>query len=325
MSAASKINFYAPEYQEIPYPEELYAACSLCPRRCGCNRLEGAAGFCGQTARLLLSRAALHFWEEPCISGTGGSGTVFFCGCSLGCIYCQNYEISGRESALEEAGHGKVVTKERLAEIFLELQEQGAHNINLVTGAQFLPHILWAIPAARKAGLTIPIVYNTSGYELVSSLKLLEGLVDIYLPDLKYLDAELAAEYSRAADYPQTAQAAIAEMVRQIGAPMTGADGMMQKGVIVRHLLLPGRKEAAKEIIKYLWEQFGERLWMSILRQYTPTPQVAGIRGLNRKVTTYEYEKTIDYALQLGITSGFRQEGEAAAESFIPSFRGEGV
>lgn len=302
-----------------------YENCKLCPRACQVNRLAGQVGACGQTADLLVARAALHMWEEPCISGKAGSGAVFFNGCSLGCVYCQNYEISGTSmQALREA-HGCRITKEQLAALFLRLQEQGAANINLVTGAQFLPHIVWAIPKARTAGLSIPIVYNTSGYETIEQLKRLEGLVDCYLPDFKYMDAGLAGRYSRAAEYPEVAKAALAEMVRQTGPAVFGADGMLQKGVIVRHLVLPGQKEQAKRIIRYLHETYGHQIWLSILNQYTPTAAVQGDPLLKRKVTTYEYEQVIAYALALGIEQAYRQEGSAAKESFIPSFCGEGV
>lgn len=302
----------------------LYEHCTLCPRQCYVNRLAGKTGFCGQSGELTVSRAALHLWEEPCITGKGGSGTVFFNGCSLGCIFCQNYEISHSDTE-KKIIHGKKITKERLAEIFLELQEKGAANINLVTPAQFLPHILWAIPAAKSAGLSIPVVYNTSGYENVSTLQRLEGLVDIYLPDFKYISSELAGRYSVAADYPEKAMKALAEMVRQTGPAVFDGDKTMKKGVIVRHLVLPGQKEEAKRIIGYLYETYGERIWISILNQYTPMPQTAEIRELKRRLTTYEYRQVIEYALSIGVTQGFQQEGSAAAESFIPSFHGEGV
>ncbi len=326
----------------------LYECCTLCPRQCRVNRLAGERGCCGQNARLVVSRAALHLWEEPCITGEKGSGTVFFNGCSLGCVFCQNFEISGkhrerirqrteetaagesevqkREQSLPaETLHGKVIAKEQLAEIFLNLQAQGAANINLVTAAQFLPHILWAVPAARKKGLTVPIVYNTSGYEDAAMLRQLDGLIDIYLPDLKYLSPEIACKYSFAADYPEKATAALAEMVRQTGSAVFDAEGVMKKGTIVRHLVLPGQKEEAKKVVQYLHENYGDDIWLSILNQYTPMPQVQAYPELNRKLTTYEYEQVIKYALSIGVAQGFRQEGSAAAESFIPSFCGEGV
>ncbi len=301
----------------------LYQCCTLCPRQCRADRLAGQCGYCGQSAQLIVSRAALHLWEEPCITGVKGSGTVFFNGCALGCVFCQNFEISGKQEA--ETMHGKCISKERLAEIFLELQAQGAANINLVTAAQFLPHLLWAIPAARQMGLSIPIVYNTSGYEDASVLCRLDGLVDIYLPDLKYLSAETARKYSFAPDYPGKAKEALAEMVRQTGRAVFDAEGVMQKGVIVRHLVLPGQKEEAKAVVQYLYETYGEDIWMSILNQYTPMPRIQAYPELNRKLTTYEYEHVINYALSIGVTQGFRQEGSAAAESFIPAFGGEGV
>ncbi len=321
--------------------DALYECCTLCPRKCRVNRLTGERGYCGQNAQLVVSRAALHLWEEPCITGAAGSGTVFFNGCSLGCVFCQNYEISGKKNTYRQTSaekdtdkklnqqaenlHGKIVTKEHLADIFLNLQKQGAANINLVTSAQFLPHILWAIPAARGKGLSVPVVYNTSGYEEVSVLKQLDGLVDIYLPDMKYLTSQTARRYSGAADYPEKAKEALAEMVRQTGAAVFDADGVIKKGVIVRHLVLPGQKEEAKAVVRYLYETYGDTVWLSILSQYTPTPRVQEYPEINRKLTTYEYEHVINDALSIGVTQGFRQEGSAAAESFIPSFCGEGV
>ena len=305
--------------------DKLYENCKLCPRACGVNRLAGQVGFCGQTAELLIARAALHMWEEPCISGSAGSGAVFFNGCSLGCIYCQNYEISGTGMQALREDHGRNVTREHLVTLFLGLQEQGAANINLVTATQFLPHIVWAIPKAREAGLTIPIVYNTSGYETAAQLRQLTGLVDCYLPDFKYMNGDIARQYSKAADYPQQVKEALAEMVGQTGPAVFDEKGMLQKGVIVRHLVLPGQKEQAKDIIRYLHETYGDQIWLSILNQYTPMPAVQGDPVLKRKLTTYEYEQVIAYALELGVEQAYRQEGNAAAESFIPSFHGEGV
>ena len=293
--------------------------CGLCPRECKVDRTQGERGYCGQTAELYVARAALHQWEEPCLSGTIGSGTIFFTGCPLGCVFCQNLEIA--------AGNvGKKISVKRLAEIFLELQEQGAHNINLVTATHFVPQIAEALSLAKQNGLQIPIVYNTSSYEHVSTLRLLEGLVDIYLPDLKYRNEEWSLRYSHAADYFFYASKAIAEMVRQVGKPVfSEEDGLMKRGVIVRHLALPGKEEDSKEVILYLYETYGEQIYISIMNQFTPMPGLREYPELNRVLTEQEYSRIVDYAIRLGVEQGYIQEGETAKESFIPSFDCEGV
>ncbi|HPP36691.1 MAG TPA: radical SAM protein [Clostridiales bacterium] len=292
--------------------------CTLCPRECHVDRTAGKKGFCGATDGLIVARAALHMWEEPCISGEEGSGTVFFSGCPLGCIYCQNHNIS-RGLA------GKTITTERLAEIFLELQGKGANNINLVTPSHYVPQITEALDISRRKGLTIPIVYNCSGYEKVETLKLLEGYVDIYLPDLKYISYEPAAKYSNCRDYFPVAAKAIEEMVRQAEEAKFDERGIMQKGVIVRHLALPGYLEDSKRIIKYLYETYGNRIYISIMNQYTPIIMSDVYPELNRRITEEEYKELVDYAVELGVENGFIQEGETALESFIPEFNGEGV
>ena len=295
--------------------------CTLCPRNCKVNRENGEKGICGQTKDVRVARAALHFWEEPCISGKEGSGTVFFSGCSLHCVFCQNETIANGTV-------GKVITIERLAEIFLELQEQGANNINLVTPGHFIPQIKEALLLAKKRGLTLPVVYNTSSYESVEALKSLDGLIDIYLPDFKYMSSELSGKYSHAADYAKVAKAAIAEMVRQTGEPVfdeNGEDGLLKKGTIVRHLTLPGCMEDSKEILKYLHDTYKEQIYISIMNQFTPLENVAKFTELNRKITDEEYEELIDYAIEIGIEQGFIQEGETAEESFIPDFNCFGV
>ncbi len=292
--------------------------CMLCPRVCNVNRKIGQKGYCRESEKLMIGRAALHHWEEPCISGTKGSGTVFFSGCNMGCVFCQNYSLSrGKE--------GKVVSVKRLSEIFLELQEQGAHNINLVTPTHYVVPIIEAIEIAKLKGLIIPIVYNCSGYERVETLKMLEGLVDIYLPDCKYYSEELAKKYSHAPLYFEVASKAIEEMARQVGTPIFDKEGMMQKGVIVRHMMLPGRLMDSKAIVKYLYTKFKDGIYISLMNQYTPLPQVTNIPELNRKVSRKSYERLIQYALDLGIENAFIQEGETATESFIPIFNGEGV
>ena len=293
--------------------------CTLCPRKCGVNRLIGEVGFCRQTAEIAAARAALHFWEEPCISGDCGSGTVFFSGCNLQCVFCQNHNIANGSA-------GQIISPERLSEIFLELQAKGAANINLVTGTHFIPQIVHALISAKEKGLTIPIVYNSSGYEEISSLALLEGFVDIYLPDLKYFSPELSLQYSHARDYFEKATAAIKEMFRQVGPPVFDtATGLMQKGVIVRHLLLPGQSRDSKKILRYLRNTYKNDIYVSIMNQYTPLPHVADYPELNRRITDEEYRKIISFAEQIGIENGFIQEGETASTSFIPEFNGEGL
>ena len=294
--------------------------CKLCPRNCGVDRKNGKRGICGQTTEIKIARAALHFWEEPCISGTAGSGTVFFSGCSLHCVFCQNEPIANGTA-------GKIITVERLAEIFLELQQQGAHNINLVTPGHFIPQIKEALLLAKENGLHLPIVYNTGSYETVEALKSMEGLVDIYLPDFKYMSSELSAKYSHARDYSETAKAAIAEMVRQTGMPVfdeQGEEGLLKRGTIVRHLTLPGCMEDSKEILDYLYTTYGEQIYISIMNQFTPLENVTAFPELNRKITAEEYDELVDYAINLGIEQGFIQEGETAEESFIPAFDGKG-
>ena len=293
--------------------------CTLCPRRCHANRAAGQTGFCRQSAQLRAARAALHFWEEPCISGDCGSGTVFFSGCSLQCIFCQNHEIALGES-------GKVISVERLARIFLELQEKGAANINLVTAGHFIPQVCRALELSKADGLSIPIVYNTGSYEEVPSLRLLEGLVDIWLPDLKYFSGDLSARYSSAPDYFQVATAAIAEMFRQTPtAVFDSKTGLMQRGIIVRHLMLPGQAADSKRILRYLHTTYGDAIYISIMNQYTPLADVSGLPELNRRVTPEEYRRVLDFADRIGIENGFMQEDGTAAESFIPPFDYEGI
>jgi len=376
---------------------QTYDTCMLCPRACGVNRTAGERGVCGQSANVKLARAALHFWEEPCISGTNGSGAVFFCGCSLQCVFCQNREIATGQAGIE-------IPKERLAEIFLELQEQHANNINLVTPGHYAPHIIAAVESARRQGLRIPIVYNTGSYETVDTIRSLEGIVDVYLPDFKYMDAALAEKYSHAKDYPSAAKAAIAEMVRQqpqarfVPEVQAGAEKaagskvdelrqsaaelnldelrqsaadlkvdevrqtatdleidawkkreyglsveiqggtdrdaepkaqtqiqVMTAGVIVRHLLLPGMLYDSKHILKYLYEQYGNQIYYSLMSQYTPLAHVKDYPELAKRVSEEAYAHLVHYAEQLGITNGFTQEREVAEESFIPHFDCEGV
>ncbi len=298
---------------------EYMSDCTLCPRNCHADRLLGRTGFCGQTAELTAARAALHFWEEPCISGSAGSGAVFFSGCSLQCVYCQNHTIAAGRN-------GRGISLERLTEIFLELQAKGAANINLVTPGHFIPQICLALENAKIQGLYIPVVYNTSGYENVSSLRLMEGLVDIYLPDLKYRSPDLAAKYSHARDYFEKACAAIEEMVRQVGTPVfDDSDGLLKRGVLVRHLLLPGQSADSKKILRYLHDTYHNDIYVSIMNQYTPLPHMAAFPELNNRVTDAEYERLLAFADKIGIEQGYMQEGGTADESFIPDFHGEGL
>lgn len=293
--------------------------CTLCPRKCHADRLSGQTGFCGESASVRGARAALHFWEEPCISGKEGSGAVFFSGCNLHCVFCQNYEIANSKA-------GRELSLQQLAEAMLRLQEQGANNINLVTATHFVPQVIAALDIAKQMGLSLPVVYNTSGYEEVETLKLLEGYVDIYLPDMKYYSDELSLQLSKAPDYFAKASQALAEMVRQCPLPQFDpATGLMKKGVIVRHLVLPGQVKDSKKILRYLHETYGNSIYISIMNQYTPLPQAAGFAELNRKVTDEEYGRVLRFAEMLGIEQGFLQEGETAAESFIPAFDGEGL
>ena len=292
--------------------------CHLCPRNCGVDRLAGQKGFCGVDAGIMVARAALHMWEEPCISGKEGSGAVFFSGCSLGCAFCQNRTISKGQS-------GKVITVEHLAELFLDLQAQKANNINLVTAGHFLPQVREALILAKEQGLTIPVVYNSSGYEKAEMLRYLEGLVDIYLPDLKYLEADLAGKYSHAKDYPEVAMKALEEMVRQVRTPEFDERGMMKKGVIVRHLLLPGHVRNSKKVLEYLYGTYGDQIYISLMNQYAPMPAMKDDPQLSRKVTDREYDRLLDHAISFGVTNCFIQEGETAKESFIPEFNGEGI
>lgn len=295
-----------------------YENCLLCPRKCGINRSTGQTGVCGVSAEIRVARAALHYWEEPCISGKKGSGAVFFSGCSLHCVFCQNREISDGKA-------GKVISKERLSDIFLELKAKGANNINLVTPGQYIPDIVWAVNDARSRGMKLPIVYNTSGYEDAKELKLLDGIVDVYLPDFKYMDSTLSAKYSRAKDYPSVAKQALSEMVRQQpDVVVDDATGLIQRGVIVRQLLLPGHVNDAKAILKYLHDTYQNSIYISMMSQFTPIA-LKDYPEINRTVTRREYERLIDYAIKIGITNAFIQEGDVAKDSFIPAFDCEGV
>ena len=285
--------------------------CRLCPRNCGINRYE-KVGVCGAGSKVKVSHYSLHEWEEPVISGTNGSGTVFFSHCNLKCIFCQNKKIS-------TGGYGKEITNKRLGEIFLELQERGAHNINLVTPTHYVPQIKKVLSKLKENELKIPVVYNTSSYENVETIKMMDGLVDIYLADFKYYDNELAMNYSNCKNYFEVAANAIDEMYRQVGSPIFEND-LMKKGLIVRLLILPGHKEDAKKIIEYAYNKYKDNVFISIMNQYTPVTKSLVYPNLNWTVTDNEYCDVINYACDLGVTKAFVQEGETADESFIPDF-----
>ncbi|WP_040214260.1 radical SAM protein [Clostridium polynesiense] len=292
--------------------------CRLCARNCSVNRIEGKTGFCRSTDKLKIARAALHQWEEPCISGNRGSGTVFFTSCSLDCVFCQNHCISQENS-------GREISIKRLSEIFLELQDQKAHNINLVTPTHFVPQIIEAIKGARDMGLTLPVVYNTSSYDNIETIRALEGYVDIYLPDLKYYNDKYAIKYSKVKNYFNTASKAIEEMVRQTGKPVFDDKGMMKKGVIIRHMMLPGLLFDSKKVIDYIYNKYGDKVYISLMNQYTPYNKASQYPEINKKLSKKHYDGLINYALELGVKNGFIQEEGTCSESFIPPFDNTGV
>ena len=290
----------------------MYTSCTLCPRNCRVDRTSNQSGFCGMGDLIQIARASLHMWEEPCISGTNGSGTVFFTGCNLKCVFCQNHSIAIGQK-------GKEVSPARLADLFLMLQDKGAHNINLVTPSHYIPGIAQALTLAKEKNMTLPVVYNTSGYDSVQSLTMLDGLVDIYLPDFKYVSGTLSQRYSHAPDYFEIASKSLVEMYRQVSDPVF-EDDLIKKGIIVRHLVLPSCTADSKEVIRYLYETYGDHIFISIMNQYTPLPHVTSYPELNRKITDAEYDEVVDYAINLGVEQGFIQEGDTASESFIPEF-----
>lgn len=292
--------------------------CSLCPRNCGVNRLSEKRGFCGAGDKIRVARAALHYWEEPCISGNIGSGTVFFSYCTLKCVFCQNHNIS-------QCSFGKEISIDRLGEIFIELQEKGALNINLVTPTHYVPQIIEAIRVARNKGLNIPIIYNSSGYEKVETIKLLKGYIDVYLPDMKYFDSKYSVKYSKAKDYFSYAKEAIDEMINQVGDVKFDENGIIKKGVIIRHLMLPGLLFDSKKIVDYIHKAYGNKVYISLMNQYTPLEHVKDYPEINKPLNQNHYEALIDYSLDIGVEKGFIQEEGTAKESFIPLFNFEGV
>lgn len=295
-----------------------YQSCRLCPRDCKVNRYE-AYGACGCSPYPKAARAALHQWEEPCISGRRGSGTVFFTGCTLRCCFCQNYSIS-------QEGFGKEVTPSRLAEIFLKLQEEGAHNINLVTASQYLPSVIEALELV-KSRLTIPVVYNSSGYECIEAIKSLKDYVDIWLPDFKYYSNDLSKRYSKAPDYFSFASKAIIQMIEQTGKPRFDSSGkIMKKGVIIRHMVLPGWKNDSIELLHWIREHLDQSCYyISLMSQYTPFYHSGNFPEINRRITSYEYNKVLDTAISLGMLQGFTQKKSSAKEEYTPPFDLEGI
>ena len=304
----------------MPTSFDIPSRCALCPRRCGADRAAGQAGCCGAAGTLKVARAALHFWEEPCISGTRGSGTVFFSGCALKCCYCQNYPISAES-------FGREITVERLAEIFLELQGQGAHNINLVTPGQWQPWIIAALDKARADGLRLPIVCNTGGYETAESVARWQGYIDIWLADLKYVSPALSAQLSAAPDYFAAAKTAIEAMMAQAGRPVCDAEGMMQRGVILRHLALPGHIDDSFAVLDQMaaWNDADPGCFIpSLMSQYTPFYK-AKEAGIGRRITTYEYRRVVNYAVDKGLAAGYMQQRSSAKEEYTPAFDLSGV
>ena len=291
--------------------------CNLCPRRCGVNRTK-RVGFCGAGEKVRIALVSLHQWEEPCLVGAKGAGTVFFSYCNLRCVYCQNHAIS-------HGGQGVEVTTERLAEIFLEQQARGAATLDLVTPTHYVPQIIAALDIAKARGLTLPVVYNSSAYENVETIEALRGYVDVYLPDMKYMSAASGGEYSAAADYFAAASAAITRMVEQVGPVQFAADGQLRRGVLVRHMVLPGHRHESMDIVKWLWETFGKTVQVSLMNQYTPMYKAAEHKPLNRRLTTFEYDSVVDYALQLGMENAYIQERRSASAEFVPDFNGAGV
>lgn len=292
---------------------DMLQKCNLCPRKCNIDRLNGEIGFCNASKDIKIAKVCLHQWEEPCISGTKGSGTVFFSNCNLKCVFCQNYNIS-------HEGTGKLVSINRLSEIFLEQQERGAHNINLVTPTHYVPQIIEAIKLAKNKGLTLPILYNSNGYESIETIKALNGFIDVYLPDLKYFNDKYAIKYSKAPNYFNNACEVIKEMVAQVGTAIFNDEGLIQKGVIVRHLMLPGLLFDSKKVIDFIYNTFNDSVYISLMNQYTPMHAAANYPEINKPLNPKHYDALIDYCLDLGVTKGFIQESGTSSLSFVPNF-----
>ena len=293
--------------------EKMLEKCMLCPHKCGANRTNGNYGRCKSTKDVKIALYSVHDFEEPCISGNKGSGTVFFSNCNLNCIFCQNYEIS-------QLGKGRKITVERLAEIFLIQQEKGVNNINLVTPTSYVIQIIEAIKIAKSKGLKIPIVYNTNGYENIETIKMLEGYIDIYLPDLKYAEDELAKKYSNVNNYFEISTKAIKQMVKQVGTPEFNSDGIIRKGVIIRHLVLPNEIENSKKVLKWIKENLPKEIYISVMAQYFPTYKAKENEQLNRKLTKKEWKEITSYIEELGIENGYIQELGEHEEEYVPKW-----
>ena len=291
--------------------DDILKKCNLCPRNCHIDRYR-SLGVCGASYKVKLAHYSLHMWEEPIISGDTGSGTVFFSNCNLKCIFCQNKDIS-------EGGYGKEINNKRLEEIFLELQDMGANNINLVTPTMYVPQIVSVLNKIKNKQLKIPVIYNTSSYENVSTIKLLKGNIDVYLADFKYFDNELGEKYSNCKNYFEVASSTIEEMFKQVGTPII-ENNLMKKGIIVRVLVLPGHVDGAKKIVEYLYKTYQDKIFISIMNQYTPMKNFKDFPNLNNKLSSDEYNEIVDYAYDLGIRNAFIQDDETASESFIPKF-----
>lgn len=291
--------------------------CKICPNMCGTNRLEGEMGACNSALLPKLARADLHYWEEPCISGTKGSGAIFFTNCNLSCVFCQNYKIS-------HEGFGKEVSIEKLSDIYLDLKNKGALNINLVSATQYIPQVAESLSLAKKNGLNIPIVFNSNGYETIDGLKLLDGLVDVYLPDLKYYDSNISMRYSKAPDYFKFASLAILEMYRQVGVPVY-KDGLIKSGIMIRHLLLPGHSEDSKNVLRWIKDNLPLDIPISLMSQYTPVYKAQYIHNMNRKISKKEYDEIINYFFEIELKNGFVQEQDSASSDYTPSFDLTGI
>ena len=296
----------------------LLNSCNLCIRNCKVNRNENVMGACKTYNKIKIARADLHFWEEPCISGTNGSGAVFFSNCNLKCVFCQNSKIS-------QNGYGKEITIERLAEIFLELQSKGANNINLVTPTHYVPMIIEAIKIAKTNGLILPIVYNTNSIDNIDTIKALEGYIDIYLPDFKYFSDRYSLKYSKIKNYSKNAIEIISEMVRQVGTPVFDDNGIMKKGVIVRHLMLPGLLFDSKKIVDAIYNTFEDKVYISLMNQYTPLYNAKDYPEINKSINPKVYDSLINYALSIGVKNGFIQDAGTDTEEFVPHFNNKGV
>jgi len=289
--------------------------CSICPHNCGIDRLNGNIGRCKSNGNIKLAMASIHNFEEPCISGENGSGTVFFSNCNMNCVFCQNYKIS-------QQGLGREISIEELAEIFIDEQNKNAENINLVTPTMYVYHIIEAIKIAKNKGLKIPIVYNSNGYENVETIKKLDGYIDIYLPDLKYYDDDLAFKYSGVKNYFENATSAIKEMYNQVGSPVLDENGMMKKGLIIRHLVLPNNLQNSKDVLKWINDNIDKNVFVSVMAQYFPTNRAKEFPEINRKLTKEEYEEIENYLYSLDLDNGYIQELGEHEEEYVPDFEG---